>query len=68
MIVSRAMAYACLMVFAGILVLIAGLMILLTIVQMARGETVPEPAVRAIGTVIAAGLAVLCRAVARRLV
>ncbi|RYE32553.1 MAG: hypothetical protein EOP23_12025 [Hyphomicrobiales bacterium] len=68
MIVSRAMAYACLMVFAGMLVLIAALMILLTIVQMARGETVPDLGARMILTVAAAGLAPLCRALARRLV
>lgn len=68
MIVSRAMAYACLMVFAGILVLIAGLMILLTIVQLARGETIPDLGARAIGTAIAASPAPLCRALARRLV
>lgn len=68
MIVSRAMGYACLMVFAGMLALIAGLMILLTIVQLARGETIPDLGARAIGTVIAAGLAPLCRALARRLV
>ncbi len=68
MIFSRAMAYACLMVFAGILVLIAVLMILLTIVQMARGEPIPDLGARAIGTVIAVGLAPLCRALARRLV
>jgi hypothetical protein len=68
MIVSRAMAYACLMVFAGILVLIAVLMILLTVVQMARGETIPDLGARVIGTLVAAGLAPLCRALARRLV
>lgn len=68
MIVSRAMAYACLLVFAGILILIAALMILLTVVQMARGEAIPDLGARVIGTLIAAGLAPLCRALARRLV
>lgn len=68
MIFSRAMAYACLMVLAGILALVAVLMILLTIVQVARGEVVPDLGARAIGTVIAAGLAPLCRWVAQRLV
>ncbi|MCA0418701.1 MAG: hypothetical protein LCH80_08260 [Proteobacteria bacterium] len=68
MIFSRAMAYACLMVLAGILALVAVLMILLTIVQMARGEVVPDLGARAIGTIIAAGLAPLCRWVAQRLV
>ncbi|CAM5768665.1 hypothetical protein [Bosea minatitlanensis] len=68
MIFSRAMAYACLTVLAGILAVVAVLMILLTIVQIARGEAVPEPVARAVGTVIAAGLAFLCRAVAKRLV
>jgi len=68
MIFSRAMAYACLMVLAGILALVAALMILLTIVQMARGEIVPDLGARAIGTIIAAGLAPLCRWVAQRLV
>jgi len=68
MIFSRAMAYACLMVLAGILALVAVLMVLLTIVQLARGEAIPDLGARAIGTVIAAGLAPLCRAVARRLI
>ncbi|MCO5093105.1 hypothetical protein [Bosea sp. (in: a-proteobacteria)] len=68
MIVSRAMAYACLTVLAGLLAFVAVLLILLTVVQIARGEAVPEPAGRAIGTAVAAGLAFLCRAVARRLV
>lgn len=68
MIVSRAMAYACLMVFAGILAFIVVLMVLLTIVQLARGEMIPNLGARAIGTLIAAGLAPLCRALARRLV
>ena len=68
MIFSRAMAYACLMVLAGILALVAVLMILLTVVQMARGEAIPDLGARVIGTVIAAGLAPLCRALARRLV
>jgi len=56
------------MVLAGILALVAVLMILLTIVQMARGEVVPDLGARAIGTIIAAGLAPLCRWVAQRLV
>jgi hypothetical protein len=43
-------------------------MILLTLVQMARGEAIPDPAARAIGTAIAAGLGFLSRAVARRLI
>ncbi|MEZ2406004.1 CBS domain containing-hemolysin-like protein [Bosea sp. OAE752] len=68
MIFSRAMAYACLTVLAGILAFVAVLLVLLTIVQMARGEAVPDPAARAIATVIAMGLALGCRAVARRLV
>ena len=68
MIFSRAMAYACLTVLAGMLGFVVVLMILLTAVQMARGEVVPDPAARAIATTIAAGLALLCRAVARRLV
>ena len=68
MIFSRAMAYACLMVLAGILALVAVLMILLTIVQVARGEAVPDPGARAIGTIIAAGLAPFCRWVAQRLI
>ncbi|MDX3807406.1 hypothetical protein ACXIUS_21460 [Bosea thiooxidans] len=68
MIFSRAMAYACLTVLAGILALVAVLMILLTLVQVARGEVVPDPVARTIGTVIAAGLALICRAIARRLI
>ncbi|WP_353187191.1 hypothetical protein [Bosea sp. (in: a-proteobacteria)] len=68
MIFSRAMAYACLTVLAGVLAVVAALMILLTIAQVVRGEAVPEPVARAVGTVIAAGLALLCRAVAKRLV
>ena len=66
MIFSRAMAYACLTMLAGILGFVVILMILLTVVQMARGELVPDPAARTIATIIAAGLAFLCRAVARR--
>jgi hypothetical protein len=68
MIFSRAMAYASLTVLAGILGFVAVLMILLTLVQMARGEAIPDPAARAIGTAIAAGLGFLSRAVARRLI
>lgn len=68
MIFSRAMAYACLTVLAGILAFVAVLMILLTVVQIARGEVIPDPAARAIGTIIAAGLALACRAIARRLI
>lgn len=68
MIFSRAMAYACLMVLAGILALVAALMILLTIVQMARGEVVIDLGARVIGTIIVAGLALLCRWVALRLI
>ncbi len=68
MIFSRAMAYACLTVLAGVLAVVAALMILLTIAQVVRGEAVPEPVARAVDTVIAAGLALLCRAVAKRLV
>ena len=68
MIFSRAMAYACLTVLAGILAFVAVLMILLTIVQFARGEAISDPAARVIGTLIALGLALGCRAVARRLI
>lgn len=68
MIFSRAMAYACLTVLAGILAFVAVLMIVLTVVQLLRREAIPDPAARAIGTIIAAGLAWGCRTVARRLV
>lgn len=68
MIFSRVMAYACLTALAGMLAVVAALMILLTVVQLLRGEAIPDPAARAIGTVAAAGLALICRAVAKRLV
>uniref|UniRef100_A0A9E7ZQE6 Uncharacterized protein n=1 Tax=Bosea sp. NBC_00436 TaxID=2969620 RepID=A0A9E7ZQE6_9HYPH len=68
MIFSRVMAYACLMALAGILAVVVALMILLTIVQLLRGEAIPDPAARAIGTVVTAGLALVCRAVAKRLI
>ncbi|WP_454657331.1 hypothetical protein [Bosea beijingensis] len=68
MIFSRAMAYACLTALAGILAVVVVLMILLTVLQLMRGEVIPDPAARAIGTVVAAGLALICRAVAKRLI
>jgi hypothetical protein len=68
MIFSRAMAYACLMVLAGILAVIAVLLVLLTGVQWGRGEGIPQPMARAVATLISLGLAVGCRALARRLI
>ncbi|WP_293796410.1 hypothetical protein [uncultured Bosea sp.] len=68
MIFSRVMAYACLTALAGIFAVVVALMILLTIVQLLRGEAIPDPAARAIGAVVAAGLALVCRAVAKRLI
>ena len=68
MIFSRVMAYACLTALAGMLAVVAALMILLTVVQLLRGEAIPDPAARAIGTVVTAGLAIVCQAVAKRLV
>ena len=68
MIFSRAMAYACLMVLGGILAFVALLMILLTVVQLARSEVISDPMARTVATLIAAGLALGCRVVARRLV
>ena len=68
MIFSRVMTYACLTALAAILAVVVALMILLTVVQLLRGEVIPDPAARAIGAAIALGLALICRAVAKRLV
>lgn len=68
MIISRAMGYACLTVLAGILAVVAALMILLTLVQIARGEPIPDPVPRAVATILAIGFALGCRAVAHRLI
>jgi len=68
MIFSRVMTYACLTALAAILAVVVALMIMLTVVQILRGEAIPDPAARAIGAAIALGLALICRAVAKRLV
>ena len=68
MIFSRVMAYACLTALAGILAVVVALMVLLTVVQLLRGEAIPDPAARAVGTIVTAGLALVSRAVAKRLV
>ena len=62
------MAYACLTALAGILAVVVALMVLLTVVQLLRGEAIPDPAARAVGTIVTAGLALVSRAVAKRLV
>ena len=68
MIFSRVMAYACLTALAGILAVVVALTVLLTVVQLLRGEAIPDPAARAVGTIVTAGLALVSRAVAKRLV
>lgn len=67
MIVSRALAWACLSFLAGALAVVAGLLLILTVVQQARGDVGAQPFAGLIGAAIAAALAWGCRAVARRL-
>ena len=67
MIVSRALAWACLTFLSGALAFVAALLIVLTIVQQLRGDAVAQPFAGLIGALVAAGLAYGCRAVAKRL-
>lgn len=68
MIISRALAWACLTFLAGALVLVAVLLVVLTGVQQVRGDVGAQPVANLIGAAIAGGLGYACRLVAKRLV
>jgi hypothetical protein len=66
MIFSRAMAWACLSFLQWALGLVAVLLLLLVVVQQMRGDLGAQPQANLIGAAVAAGLALACRALARK--
>jgi len=68
MIISRAFAWACLTFLGWALLLVAGLLIVLVVVQQMRGDLQAQPATHLIAALVSAGLGWLCRVSARRLI
>jgi preprotein translocase subunit SecG len=68
MIVSRAMAYACLTFLAWALALVAVLLLILVVVQHLRGDGAGMPAEHLIAAAVSAGLGWACHLLARRFV
>ncbi|MGO4738562.1 hypothetical protein AB4099_18580 [Bosea sp. 2KB_26] len=64
MIFSRAIAWACLTFLQGALAFVAGLLLLLIIVQQVRGDAGAQPLANLIAA--AAGVAFACRFLARK--
>jgi uncharacterized membrane-anchored protein len=67
MIISRAFAWACLTLLGWALLFVAGLLLILIVVQYLRGDAHAQPLVHLAATAVAAGLGLLCRTVAQRL-
>lgn len=66
MIVSRAMAWACLTFLGWTLLVVAGLLLILTGLQQHRGDGGAMPGVHLAAASIAAVIGWLCRILARR--
>jgi hypothetical protein len=67
MIVSRAIAIACLTFLVWALVFVAGLLLVLIVVQEARGDAAARPLAHASAAIVALVIALICRALAGRL-
>jgi preprotein translocase subunit SecG len=67
MIVSRALAWACLTFLGWALLLVAALLVILVAVQQIRGDGLGMPTDHLFAAAVAAGLGWLCRLAARRL-
>lgn len=68
MIISRALAWACLTFLFWAMLFVAGLLIVLVVVQHLRGDATAQPVTHLVGAVIATGFGILCRVLARRLI
>lgn len=68
MIISRALAWACLNFLFWALLFVAGLLILLVLVQHLRSDDAAQPVSHLIAAAIAVGFGLLCRFLARRLI
>lgn len=66
MIVSRAMAWACLSFLKWALGLVAILLVILVVVQHFRGDAGAQPMVHLVAASIAVVLALVCRALAEK--
>ena len=67
MIISRAFAWACLTLLGWALLFVAGLLLVLILVQYLRGDAHAQPLAHLIGAAVATGLGLLCRHLAGRL-
>ena len=68
MIISRALAWACLTFLFWAMLFVAGLLIVLVVVQHLRGDEAAQPLTHLVGAAVAAGFGLLCRLMARRLI
>jgi hypothetical protein len=66
MILSRAMAWACLTFLQWALVLVGALLLVLTVVQQWRSDAVAQPTANLLASGVALLLAWACRALAKR--
>ena len=68
MIISRAFAWACLTFLGWALLFVAGLLLVLIVVQHLRADMQAQPATHLAAALVSGGLGWLCRLLARRLV
>lgn len=68
MIISRAFAWACLSILGWALLFVAALLALLIVVQYLRADVQAQPMTHFAAALVSAGLALICRLIARRLI
>ena len=68
MIISRAFAWACLTFLGWALLFVAGLLIVLVVVQHLRADAQAQPAAHLVAAAVSVGLGWLCRFAARKLI